>query len=74
MLAHRVTALRLKNIGFSPWNTLLMIIPLVNILMFFMCVIINKNYAKTKKMDLAAKIISLLLLGLIVFGIFLSFA
>ena len=64
---------RLKNIGMNPWLCLLILVPLVNVIISIACLVCQKGYQDTKKLDFVGKalifiglaIILLVVLGLI---------
>ena len=58
--------LRLKNLGYSGWWVLAMIVPFLNILVAVRIMACPEGYADHQKLDQAAKIIIGLFLGLIV--------
>lgn len=59
-----LTSYRLKNVGMSPWWCLGMIVPILNIFVWFRCLICPEGYADTKKLDTAGKIVAGIILGL----------
>ena len=49
---------RFKNMGYSGWWSLLIFVPLVNILVGLRCLICPRGYADTKKLDTAGKVVT----------------
>jgi uncharacterized membrane protein YhaH (DUF805 family) len=59
-----LTAQRLMNIGRKSWPCLLIPIPIVNLFVFIPCLYAPPNYANTKKLDSASKVVIWILCGL----------
>ena len=62
---------RLKNIGMNPWLCLLSLVPLVNIVIGLACLVCQKGYQDTKKLDFVGKVlifVGLAIILLMVFG------
>lgn len=59
---------RLKNIGYNPWWCFLILVPCLNIAVAFPCLLAPPGYAFNKQLDLPAKIIGGVLIGLLVLG------
>jgi uncharacterized membrane protein YhaH (DUF805 family) len=53
-----VVVQRLKNMGYSAWWSLLIFVPLANILVGLRCLICPQGYADTKKLDTAGKVVT----------------
>jgi len=53
-----ITVQRLKNMGYSGWWSVLIFVPLANLLVGLRCLICPAGYADTKRLDLAGKIIT----------------
>lgn len=58
--------LRLQNIGRSGWWFLLLFIPFVNIYVAALCLFAPAGYAQSKKLDTSARVILLLIIGVII--------
>lgn len=54
---------RLMNIGMNPWWCLLMLVPIANLLIAIRCFVFQEGYADTKKLDLAGRVITYIVLG-----------
>jgi uncharacterized membrane protein YhaH (DUF805 family) len=61
-----ITAARLHNVGVSGWWSLLLLVPIVNILLGVRCSIFPEGYADHRQLDFAAKVILWLILGAVV--------
>ncbi|MEW5884590.1 MAG: hypothetical protein AB1725_10260, partial [Armatimonadota bacterium] len=46
-----IAAPRLKNAGYSPWLTVLLIVPVANLWAHFVTLLAPENYASTRKLD-----------------------
>jgi uncharacterized membrane protein YhaH (DUF805 family) len=57
---------RLRNIGMSGWWSLLILVPIANIILGVKCLIYQEGYQDTKKLDRTGKIIGWSLVGLFV--------
>jgi len=57
---------RLKNLGYSGWWTIGLIVPILNILVGLRCLAAPEGYADHKTLDTAGKIIIGLIIGLFV--------
>jgi len=57
------TAYRLKNIGMVTWLAPMIIIPIINFFMVFRCLAFQEGYQETKKLDLAGKIVTGIILA-----------
>ncbi len=57
---------RLKNLGYSGWWTIGLIVPILNILVGLRCLAAPEGYADHKTLDTAGKIIIGLVIGLFV--------
>ena len=57
---------RLKNIGQSPWWSLLCFVPLVNLVVVLPCFVLPRGYEDTKVLDTVGKLISLVFFGVAV--------
>ena len=57
------TAYRLKNIGMTTWLAPMIIIPLINFFIVFRCLAFQEGYQETKKLDLAGKIVTGIILA-----------
>jgi uncharacterized membrane protein YhaH (DUF805 family) len=56
---------RMKNIGYNPWYSLLVVVPLANIIISVRCTVMQEGYVETRKLDTTGVIISWLLFLLI---------
>lgn len=61
-----VGGMRFRNIGYSPWLIVLLIIPIVNLVVGYRCLAFPSNYAQTKQSDSAMKIVSGIYIFLII--------
>lgn len=61
--AGAVSAMRLVNMGYSPWWALYIIAPLLNLFLLFRCLILPAGYAQTNKLDSQGKIAVALIIG-----------
>jgi uncharacterized membrane protein YhaH (DUF805 family) len=61
-----ITAARLHNIGVSGWWSLLLLVPIVNILLTVRCSIFPEGYADHRQLDFAARVILWFILGQVV--------
>ena len=68
----RLHCLRFTNIGMSPWWTLALIIPIVNLPLYLILNICPAGYAYTKKLDIAGKILAFFFIGIPIIFIVLS--
>lgn len=59
---------RLKNIGYNPWWAFLILVPCLNIIVALPCLLAPPGYAYNKQLDLPAKIIGGIIIGLIGLG------
>jgi uncharacterized membrane protein YhaH (DUF805 family) len=59
-----ITVQRLKNMGYSGWWSLLIFVPLANILVGLRCLICPVGYADTKRLDRTGKILTWIVIGL----------
>lgn len=66
------TCFRLKNIGKNPWLCLLCLVPIVNLLIIFRCLILQEGYQKHKKLDAIGIAIIVWIVGLIVLPLLLA--
>ncbi len=57
---------RLRNIGMNGWWSLLLLVPLANLYILIGCIMWQEGYQDTKKLDIAAKIIAAILIGLFI--------
>jgi len=64
-----IIALRLRNLGYSEWWCLGMLVPILNILIYFRCIACPEGYAHHKTLDTAGKIIAGIFLSLIVLAV-----
>lgn len=64
ILLIRLHCLRFKNIGMSPWWTLALMVPLLNLPLYLMLHVCPAGYAKTKKLDLTGKVLGVFLIGI----------
>jgi len=64
-----LAVLRLKNLGYSGWWALGMLVPFLNILVALRCIACPEGYADHKTLDTAAKVILGIFLGLFVLAI-----
>ena len=64
-----ITVQRLKNLGYSGWWSILMFVPLANILVGLRCLICPMGYADTKKLDKAGKIVSGVVVALFILAV-----
>jgi len=53
-----ITVQRLKNMGYSGWWSVLIFVPLANLLVGLRCLICPAGYADTKRLDSAGKIMT----------------
>jgi uncharacterized membrane protein YhaH (DUF805 family) len=53
-----ITVQRLKNMGYSGWWSLLIFVPLANLLVGLRCLICPVGYADTKRLDRTGKILT----------------
>ena len=60
---------RIKNIGWHPLLCLLGLIPIVALVVSIPCLLCPRGYADTKKLDVIAKVIVFIILGLLAVGI-----
>ena len=63
---------RLKNIGMNPWLCLLTLVPFVNLIIALACLVCQKGYQDTKKLDYVGKMlifIGVAIISLIAFGL-----
>jgi len=60
---------RLQNIGMSGWWSLLMFVPIANLLIGVYCLAYPEGYQDTKELDTAAKVIIGTIVGLLVLGL-----
>jgi hypothetical protein len=67
------TIKRLKNIGYSPWWTLLLPLHAFSGVLIFICLVFRENYSVIKKHDLPAKIVIFALISIFLIGIILAF-
>jgi len=67
------TIKRLKNIGYSPWLTLLLFLHAFAGIIIFICLVFRENYSIIKKHDLPAKIVLIILVGVLLAGIIMAF-
>jgi len=68
----RLHWLRFRNIGMSPWWTLALPIPIVNLPLYLMLHICPPGYSYTRKLDLAGKILAFFVIGIPLLFIVLS--
>lgn len=68
----RLHCLRFKNIGISPWWTVALLIPIINLPLYLMLNICPAGYAETRKLDLPGKILAFFVIGIPVLFIVLS--
>lgn len=68
----RLHCLRFKNIGMSPWWTVALLIPIVNLPLYLMLNICPAGYSETRKLDLAGKILAFIVIGIPLLIIVLS--
>jgi uncharacterized membrane protein YhaH (DUF805 family) len=61
-----VTVPRLHNLGMSGWWSLLLLVPIANILLSVRCSVFPEGYADHQQLDLAAKVILGCILALLV--------
>lgn len=59
-----ITVQRLKNMGYRGWWSLLIFVPLANILVGLRCLICPVGYADTKRLDRTGKILTWIVIGL----------
>lgn len=70
LIANIVLAVfRLQNIGKSGWWSLLLLVPLANLYIGILCLFAPPNYEKTHTLDIPAKVIIGLILGML--GLFI---
>ncbi len=50
------TSLRLQNIGHNGWLSVLLIVPIANLVIVFRCYVYPPGYFQTKQLDTAARI------------------
>lgn len=68
-----IVSSRLKNIGYSPWLSILMLVPLANLWLGVVCIALPEGYADHKKYDTAAKVIVGLILGTFILAMLMVF-
>ncbi len=56
---------RLKNIGMNPWLCLLSLVPFANIVIGLACLVCQKGYQDTKKLDFVGKVLIFIGLAII---------
>ena len=61
--AGAVSAMRLVNMGYSPWRALYIIAPLLRLLLLFRRLTLPAGYAQTNKLDSQGKIVAALIIG-----------
>ena len=59
------TMSRLQNIGSSKWWSLLIFVPLVNLVLFVRCIAMPKGFRHTGQLDMAAKVMTGFVLAII---------
>lgn len=64
-----LAALRLNNIGYSPWLSLLVIVPLANLIIGVICLSCQQGYAQAKRLDTAGRVVLWLCIGAIVLSV-----
>lgn len=64
-----IIAQRLRNVGYSAWLTILLIVPLANMVLGIICIAAPEGYADHKKLDTPGRIIAGLFLGLFALAI-----
>ncbi len=57
---------RLENIGWSPWWSLLILLPPANLGVGILCLVCPEGYDDIKKLDTAGKVIAYILVGLLI--------
>jgi hypothetical protein len=67
-LAVLITFHRLKNVGYNPWWSLLLLAPFSIVIVGIPCLLAPPGYAYNKRLDLPAKIIGGIMLTLLVLG------
>jgi uncharacterized membrane protein YhaH (DUF805 family) len=65
---------RLKNMGYSGWWSLLLFVPLVNILVGLRCLICPVGYADTKRLDRTGTILTVIVVGLFLLFVLVTVA
>ena len=68
----RLHCLRFTNIGMSPWWTLALIVPLLNLPLYLMLNICPAGFSQTRKLDLTGKILAFFVIGIPILIITLS--
>lgn len=61
--------LRLRNIGWSPWLSALVVVPIANLIIGILALICPPGYAITKTFDTPAKIIGGIILAFTLLGV-----
>jgi hypothetical protein len=69
-----ITVQRLKNMGYSGWWSLLLFVPLVNILVGLRCLICPVGYADTKRLDRTGTILTVIVVGLFLLFVLVTVA
>lgn len=67
-----VVVQRLKNIGYNAWLAILMIVPIANIWVGFVCIAAPEGYADHKTLDTAGKVIAGIILSVFVLAILIA--
>jgi len=65
---------RLRNLGYNPWLSLLMLVPLANLWLSVVCIACPEGYADHKKYDTPGKVIVGLILGVFVIAMLVLFS
>jgi uncharacterized membrane protein YhaH (DUF805 family) len=55
-----ITYYRIKNIGWSRFLVLLNLVPIVSTILQIICLALPENFSKTKKIDTAAKVVTVM--------------
>ena len=66
---------RLNNVGMSGWWSLLLLVPIANLIIGVRCLVCQEGYQDTKKLDTTGKVITgivLGLFGLVVVGVLIA--
>ena len=66
--------LRLRNIGYNPWLSVLSVVPIASLIISVICLALPEGYADHKKMDTPAKVVIGIIGGLFALYIILGMA
>jgi uncharacterized membrane protein YhaH (DUF805 family) len=66
-----LAANRFQNMGMSGWWSLMILVPLVNVVVQVMLLVCQPGYTQTNRLDANGKLVLWILVGTIIFGAFI---